>query len=185
MMINHFNDALERAKHVQRDAQKLLDLELMVGNYEVDEVSILCGSPVLLQTLVNHCTSLGYDHFNRVESDRMKRKDTLRQRKFDVRFEFLRAPGASWRIEAMCVLGGHAPLHSQHIAVYGDPCVVHASFKCQDEEGLGKAERELHKIGSALPFCASYQNSYGEFSYWKVGRYYLKPRVNLRDDLRG
>jgi hypothetical protein len=105
---------------------------------------------------------------------------------FDVRFEFLRLPLTGsregfrdWRIEAMCVLDGNAPLHSQHIERFGDPCIVHASFKLDDEGEYAKAKAELSEFG--FPFCAEYSNSYGRFSYWNAGRYYLKPRVNLRD----
>lgn len=177
-----FDYIAARVEVVAADAQRMLDLDLMVGNFKIDEVAVLCETPDMLDRFVNMAVLRGADNFNSVEHDVMKRQGrTFRRGRFDVKFEFLRFPGKDYRIEAMTVLKGSAPLHSQHRERFGAPSVVHASFKCSDPFGYADVIERLHAVGPALPFCAEYSNSYGVFSYWNVGKYFLKPRVNIRD----
>lgn len=115
---------------------------------------------------------------------------------FKVRFEFFRGQldetehrALPWRVEAMTVLDGMAPLHA-------DPNgrVVHASYKLGSlrdyTNELGRLEKEF-----GLKPVAHYRNAYGRFSYWENGDFpwggsgsdkgiLLKPRVNLRDATR-
>lgn len=112
---------------------------------------------------------------------------------FAVRFEFLRLPAAQWRVEAMCILTGTAPLHEAWLDRCGSGCVVHVSYKLPS-----RAEYNLHTAvgpGSSLwadqpVLRAEYGNSYGRFAYYQHdnfvsadGRHawFLKPRVNERD----
>lgn len=171
-----------RVGAVARDAQKILDLDLGIGNFAVDEVAIVCGDERMLEKVVADTEVMhGWKRFNSVPRDKMRRRmGLLRRQSFDVRFEFLQPSEVDYRIEAMTVLSGSAPLHSQHLIQYGDPSVVHASFKCKSLEEYDRVRVALHGM-NALPFKAEYSNSYGVFSYWKCGHYFLKPRVNLRD----
>jgi hypothetical protein len=128
--------------------------------------------------------------FNRVERDLMQmERENGDGPSFQVRFEFFRPRmdlsdrEALWRVEAMAVLEGFAPLHR-------DPTcrVVHASYKCSD---MADYEQELVRLVSAgMTPVAHYRNTYGRFSYFENPEFpwgaedrpiYLKPRVNLRD----
>lgn len=107
---------------------------------------------------------------------------------FQVAFEFFKGQLGGgeelpWRVEAMAVLGGFAPLHR-------DPTgrVVHASYKLKDEVEYEGEMKKLPEFG--MTPVAHYRNAYGRFSYWENGDFpwgaedrpiYLKPRVNLRD----
>lgn len=104
-------------------------------------------------------------------ADELAHKDGT-ECKFDVRFEFLKIPGALFRFECMTVLEGCAPLHQRR----SNGSVIHVSYKPTDYD---KAKKELAQADR--PFMAEYRNSYGKFSYWKYGNLFLKPRVNLRD----
>ena len=151
----------------------------------IDEIAVCFASVKSLEEFLESAVQDGgYEHFNSVARDTMRRRDIVGE-EFDVRFEFLRVPLALYRIEAMTVLGGDAPLHQQANALFGEACVVHLSYKManlQDyqDEVCGKAASRYKKI-------AEYSNSYGMFSYWRqdsqvrLGLPYLKPRVNLRD----
>lgn len=91
-----------------------------------------------------------------------------------------------WRIEAMYARSG-SPLHDAHLKFMerDEVCIMHASFKCADEESYGVAVKSLRDNGyEAVQLCDS---TYGRFSYWAPAEgvsgpaVYLKPRVNLRD----
>lgn len=175
--INTFSDALVTAAKEQQRAQAETSL-VLVSPYEVDEISVLFADPDRLQAFVEYCKEQGIEHFNRVDSDRMVRIDGPGQ--FDVRFEFLRFPTLGWRIEAMCVLDGQAPLHEAHLDRLGDGCIVHASYKLPEVEAYRAHRRYLSDKGAIL--AGEYENSYGRFAYWGSGHNpYMKPRVNLRD----
>lgn len=147
------------------------------GSYRIDEIALLWENAAELDSFVQWAGSAGgMDWFNSVQTDRMERQD--KPGEFDVRFEFLRYPDADWRIEAMCVLGGDAPLHSKHLKVVGNGAIVHASFKVQSEDAYWDSfnwmeEAQFFKV-------AEYLNSYGWFSYWDSldSLHYFKPRVN-------
>lgn len=169
----------------QREAQYLTDTTLFVPAM-IDEVSLLFTTEADLIDFTKWCIVNGIDNFN-TTGDEMVRMDTDHglDESFHVRFEFLRVPGAPWRIEAMCVLDGAAPLHFAHLAEHGDGCVVHASWKEANLTTYNRVKEGLRAEGGglvhAVPFHAEYRNSYGQFSYWGTGPFYFKPRVNLRD----
>lgn len=177
-------DMMIEAQNALTDAQFSLDTELFL-KATADETSLLFATPEELDGFKLWAIQSGLECFNTVDRDRMVRLDKGATEGFDVRFEFMRLPGAAggdWRIEAMCVLGGQAPLHEEHLAAHGTGKPVHVSFKCEDENRYRVMKRTMADDGfQSIPFHAEYQNSYGRFSYWGVGPWYLKPRVNLRD----
>lgn len=149
---------------------------------KVDEVALLWSDAKELDSFVQWALTVGgMENFFSVPHDVMVRQD--REEGFNVRFEFLRIPGADWRIEAMCVLDGEAPLHQQHLDIMGNGCIVHVSYKLSEMESYLVAKDYLIEAGCVQH--AEYQNTYGMFSYWLAdeGLFYYKPRVNLRDQL--
>lgn len=126
-------------------------------------------------------------------------RDVVRTRpvrsEYEVHYWFLSAPeGHSsperpWRIEVMVPHSG-SPLHDSFLRDMRrggqDSGLVHASFKCTDEEAYANAVVALGKNGyEAAQRCES---TYGKFSYWypldlndTEPATALKPRVNLRD----
>lgn len=157
-------------------------------NPNVDEVALLFHSSAALDAFLRDMPGTA-EVFNRVPCDIMRRQDMLGS--FQVRFEFvrltaehtLRFPHSTepWRIEAMCVLEGDAPLHRQKIAMSEElPCVVHWSYKLPNLDAYQAAVRAHRSAGDVMR--AEYLNSYGMFSYFgSNGAPYMKPRVNLRD----
>lgn len=154
-----------------------------------DESSLLFSNERALGSFVQWAyTEGGLERMGSVPSDRMMRMDSPKQEWFDVRFEFMKVPDTDWRIEAMCILDGVAPLHSAALAKYGEGSVVHVSWRAApngDAEGYRRHRKVLETAGVAdpMPFLAEYRNSYGRFSYYGLDGKppYLKPRVNLRD----
>ena len=156
-------------------------------NPSIDEVALLFHSSVALDAFVRDLPPT-VEVFNRVPCDIMKRQDMLGS--FQVRFEFIRferghplrfLTDGDWRIEAMCVLEGDAPLHRQKIAMSETlPTVIHWSYKLPNLDAYQGAVRAHRAAGESMR--AEYSNSYGMFSYFgSNGAPYLKPRVNLRD----
>lgn len=177
----------------------------------VDEVSLLFADPDELEAFrlwaieggrmdnfarvqQDVCLCLGADWWNPTDDMTTEVTPPVRPTEtFAVRFEFLRLPAAQWRIEAMCILSGDAPLHEAWLEMYGSGCVVHVSYKLPSRD----AYEQHTAVG---PQCsqwpdqpvlrAQYGNSYGRFAYYQhdnfedsVGRnaWFLKPRVNERD----
>jgi len=148
-----------------------------------DEVAICFPDEESLVLFVKEAIQdYGLENFNSVEKDHMSRLDRIGEG-FDVRFEFLRLPGRSWRFECMFVYpGGIAPLHERALRENGgEPVIIHISFKLHNVDEYGQTVREW-PTRHAWSRKAEYSNSYGIFSYWSVnGGPYWKPRVNLRD----
>jgi hypothetical protein len=167
----------ERALRWSRDHMAACDLG---ESYRIDEIALLWENAAELNSFVQWASGGGgMEWFNSVQEDRMERVD--KPSEFKVRFEFLKFPDADWRIEAMCVLEGEAPLHTKHLKIVGNGAIVHASFKVPTEadywESFGWLEEaQFFKV-------AEYVNSYGWFSYWDSldSLHYFKPRVNRRD----
>jgi hypothetical protein len=163
---------LARASKAVREGQFCLDTELFLP-MRVDEVSILFKHNTELDGFVRYCVSRDLEHFNGVR-DTCHNEWASDPNTFQVRFEFLRYPGADWRIEAMCVNSGFAPLHER----LRNHSMPHVSFKCLDTMHYDHINKVLTGI---LPWQGSYRNSYGAFSYFGAYAPYIKPRVNLRD----
>lgn len=112
---------------------------------------------------------------------------------YDVRYEFFSIAGRNYRVEAMTLQGGFSPLHVNEFRrdrtakAYG----IHASFKCPTEEDYAIATHRLRE--AEWEVAQKCESAYGRFSYWQPTDsmkwlpdgpiMYLKPRVNLRDDL--
>jgi len=174
-----FLQSVRAAIREQGLVQFWLETDLFLP-YKIDEMSILFSTPALLRQFRRWAEDEGgLDVFNANVRDHMEGNGpVVGQSVFDVRFEFMRWPGAEWRIEALCATG-RAPLHSARLDVYGEACIMHASFKCED---LATYEKDCNALAEAgLELAGTYRNSYGVFSYWGGGRVWLKPRVNLRD----
>lgn len=149
---------------------------------KIDEVAICFRAERSLIDWVDEATANGLDHFNSVPYDTMRRQDIAGE-SFGVRFEFLRWEGYPWRIEAMCVMDGWAPLHDAAMNQDGSPVVIHVSYKVDNLVDYQEEVRILRDSGLAMK--GEYMNSYGIFSYWPGpnGSFpYVKPRVNLRDE---
>jgi hypothetical protein len=183
---SYFGALVMEADRAVAKAQQMFDLELFV-KAQMDEASLLFHTEGELEEFVEWAKGSGLHHFNSVPLDGMIRQGMgFVDESFLVRFEFLRLHGASWRIEAMYIPEGVAPLHREYERQNGSPCVVHVSFKCEDFWRYEKMKRVLanEDVAPALKEEAEYRNSYGMFSYWssKSGPMpYIKPRVNLRD----
>ena len=181
---NHdINTLIRRVEREQRRAQQCLSLDILMRG-DVDEVSLLFASEEDLDQFVAEASAHGFDHFNSV-ADTLVRQDAEEPQQFDVRFEFLKRPEDSWRIEAMAVTSdlAAAPLHSAALAEHGTPATIHASFKVKTR-GEYEAVRDILAIqfGNSGGMRGEYQNTYGRFAYFGSGAVpYLKPRVNLRD----
>lgn len=113
--------------------------------------------------------------------------------KYEVEYRFFSTPlrtagGATVRIELMRLGNGHSPLHHLYNQPQDsrgrDACIVHASFKCNDEAEYRVICNHLASMGlNCGQDCSS---DYGLFSYWRNPDFdgvllWLKPRVNLRD----
>lgn len=166
------------------------ELDMMSYPFKADEAAIVFAHEEGLDEFVQLCLDIGVDNFNSV-TDTMQMVDDhglIKQgmESFRVRFEFLGAgdteQGNQFRIEAMCALTEGAPVHEEHIARRGAPTLVHVSYKAPDLYAYEAHLRKLHKDGAALRAC--YRNTYGQFRYYGEAHrgYYVKPRVNLRDE---
>jgi hypothetical protein len=209
---DHALDAANHARFIDylRKAGRALNLSAYMNATELylpgkpDEVSLLFATREELEDFRVWAIDKGLVNFARVESDVcfLTKSDwrevvnselvtPMDTEAFVVRFEFLKFPGAEWRIEAMCVLGGTAPLHEAWLDMYGSGCVVHVSYKCASRADYDQhcatgpqasvwAEQPTHR--------ASYANGYGRFAYYQHDNFsgpgldwLLKPRVNERD----
>lgn len=169
-ILSNVRDALDRAR----------------DHVNADEIAIVFPTPNSLTEFVEKVTYESgvhrLEHFNSVQRDLMARQDSPQT--FNVRFEFLRRRNdlLNWRIEAMCVLDGVAPLHEAALEESGGrPVVIHASYKLAS---LAEYEEEKKRLADldGREMAAEYVNSYGMFSYFDFGLpFFMKPRVNLRD----
>lgn len=150
-----------------------------------DEVALLFSGEDTLNEWVTWAKGQGYEHFGSIERDRMV-ETWSGGTEFDVRFEFLRLEGFPFRIEAMCVLDGSAPLHEATLERYGNGAVVHVSWRAApngDSHGYVRHRQVLEHLDAPLRPLREYRNSYGIFCYYgdEDKPPFLKPRVNLRD----
>lgn len=184
-----FEGMVAEAARAQRKAQYELDAEFFI-KAKVDEISIWFDSDWLLDEFLVWAGYGRLEHFDTVESDAVYQTYGASElgiphhsKPFLVRYEFLRVPGADWRIEAMTIRSGSSAIHDR--LETGD--LVHASWKLPDMVEFLHATDVLgdgcEGVFQAIPNLAVYRNSYGMFSYFgEPGKLpYFKPRVNLRD----
>lgn len=174
---------------VEYRAQAQEQLRGMFGAaYDIDEMALMFTEEAWALRWISSAVRIpGVNLFNTAH-------DAVQTRpvpsSYNVHYWFLSTPAADlgdkdWRIEAMFAHPG-SPLHDVHLrAMQGrEICVMHASFKCPDEEAYAVAVKTLADNGyEAAQLC---QSTYGRFSYWAPEEsagagVYLKPRVNLRD----
>lgn len=144
----------------------------------VDEMSILFRSRAEHIGFTEWARARGLV-FNEVTE---KQKDlTAPGHGFTTNFTFVKKRIWDWRIEAMVVTSGRAPLHTQLNLMHGDFTIAHASWKLKDVEIYHKDKCALEDAG--FRFHKEYRNGYGQFAYFSHPEFpfYFKPRVNLRD----
>lgn len=162
---------------------------------KIDEAALLFSDPGQLNEWLTWAKGQGYEHIGSIERDHMRCRNLWspaglnmaphHSPGFQVRFEFLHLEGFPFRIEAMCVLSGDAPLHERVLAKYGEGAVVHLSWRAApngDADGYMRHRLVLQDSAHMKPM-AEYENSYGRFCYYgEIDKPpFLKPRVNLRD----
>ena len=183
------SQTMRRVVQMKADADE--ELRAMFGaSYAIDEMALMFTDQDWLTRWVTSAVRVpGMVLFNSAH-------DHVRTRpvpsSYDVHYWFLSAPSehtsrGEWRIEAMYPHPG-SPLHDAHLTHMSERniAVMHASFKCSDEEAYAVAVKTLADNGyEAAQYCDS---TYGKFSYWspldredRAPGPYLKPRVNLRD----
>ena len=176
-----YSQIMSAAIKARTDAQKNLDLVFHIG-MEVDEVAVYFEKKGDLDQFLAYAVNQGMEHFNSVPSDAMHQIygnsemgiPNRAGHAFDVRFEFLRIPNSDWRIEAMQVLDGWAPLHRRLRS--GE--IAHVSGKVQ-AGSLHYYSVLRAALSKRLTCQAEYLNSYGRFAYFGDEAPYFKPRVNL------
>lgn len=182
-LVEMFERSLRKAKRARMMAQFQLDTELFL-NATIDEVSVLFSDPSVLSDFVEWAKRKGLTHFNSVDDSCYSER--FEPHSYRVRLDFLSFPDLPWRIEAMCILSGDAPLHRIHLEKYGNGCPVHASFKCKDQQHYEDVKQYLLSPASGVNLVpmVEYRNAYGLYAYFggpETDRFYVKPRVNLRD----
>lgn len=149
-----------------------------------DEVSILFREKQPFLELVQEAKREGL-WFNHSQETQV---DTKTGNVYHTNYQFLWPDReAGWRIEAMHITGGFAPLHEEIMQAKGTPCIAHVSYKLDSVKEYRAARRDLRKLIHRNSL-AEYQNGYGLFSYFPIYdehgkvRVYIKPRVNIRDN---
>lgn len=181
---------MERVVAVKKSMDE--ELRAVFGTaYAIDEMALMFTDQGWAQRWVTAAVAVpGITLFNSA-------RDTVSTRpvrsEYNVHYLFMTTPDVHhepgpWRLEVMHLHPG-SPLHGSYLATMDGPdaVVMHASFKCPDEEAYAVAVQTLQRNGyEAAQMCTS---DYGRFSYWSPEDWpdradsltYLKPRVNLRD----
>ena len=150
-----------------------------------DEVSLLFGIQEEYIRFCDEANDRGL-HFAGVKEHQ---RQVGGEEEFFTQFEFVWPyPDAEWRIEAMLVLGGTAPLHRRFMRkAYSDVGVVHVSWKEPDAESYFGSRIEM-EYSMGLELAREYRNGYGRFAYYPIHApehgnllTYIKPRINERD----
>lgn len=198
----NFEEIIMGLANRKRAAQAALDTIFKdpEREFEIDEVALMfVGNP---WPFLEEAVKLdGVDLFN-VADDEVETFPIHRD--YSVRYYFLSTP-FGFRVECMRITGGISPLHNGFIGFDGStkdvlPPVVHYSFKCADETEYKYATATMR--GNEWEMAQGCESTYGRFSYWmtdertddalseadwpwreKGYEAYLKPRVNLRDDV--
>lgn len=151
---------------------------------DIDEMAMLFGSGHMLALFVGLAVRQeGYTLFN--TADDVVETYPLRSG-YRAHYWFLTTPHG-YRLELMNAEPG-SPLHDNMLRqmTESDAAPVHASFKVDSEVNYAIANGTLQQGGYE---CVQRCNSaYGRFGYWQhsgnegPAEWYLKPRVNLRDN---
>lgn len=176
---------------VQMKERATQELRAMFGTtYSIDEMALMFTDQGWLQRWVTDAVRVpGITLFNTAHDSVQTRPVPS---SYDAHYWFLSTPEAyhqdgEWRVEAMTTHPG-SPLHDSMLRTMRGTtiAVVHASFKCPDEEAYAIAVKTL--VDNAYEAAQLCDSTYGKFSYWspmdredRAPCAYLKPRVNLRD----
>lgn len=179
-------DILAACRIQYRVAQKELDLALNVGMV-IDEVAVYFDRTWELDAFLNEAPEYGWiansgesvshDEMYQLFGNSSRGVRNAGGHAFDVRFEFLHKEGVPYRIEAMHVIDGWAPLHRR----MESSDIAHVSGKVTAGNSTAYAALKCALGSSGLPMMAEYRNSYGLFSYFGERAPHFKPRCNMRD----
>jgi hypothetical protein len=174
-----FTELVKAHQQAQEELRGMFGAEAVI-----DEMALMFRDPDVLRSWVDAAVRIpGVTLFNTAHDSVGTQPIPGR---YSVHYWFLSVPEVygPWRVEAMFAHPG-SPLHdSLRRQGRGEELLmVHASFKCPDEEAYGVATNTLARNGyEPVQKCES---TYGRFSYWRhedaVRGVFLKPRVNLRD----
>lgn len=154
-------------------------------NYRIDEIALMVDSTSQLGKLTDQLQRLhGWSRFNQARDAVVT--GPIRS-KYEVEYTFFKHPERNYRLEVMRLMRGVSPLHMAFDTVLDSAgCVlVHASFKCEDEETYAYSRQHMQEMGYLE--AQRCESTYGRFGYWTTANPvpqavpYLKPRVNLRD----
>lgn len=159
--------------------------------YNIDEMALIFFEEEALHTFIGSAVKRnGYKLFNHADD---KVFTSPIRSDYHVKYWFLET-GLGYRLELMYIDSGFSPLHYPAQLAINEmgtvlPLTMHASFKVPDEEHYGVVVNALQRDLEAelVQKCIS---EYGRFSYFlpperdkQLGQFYIKPRVNLRDEL--
>lgn len=169
-----------------RDKMEAKMLKMGLGDYMIDEVAIMFDNRARLGEFVSDAVmGDGVKLFNRA-FDQVKTWPW--QTAYEVEYFFLETR-STMRVECMALNNGMSPLHfavASHMTPNHPLSVVHMSFKTADSTEYEKVNDilEARPEATKVQVCTS---TYGAFTYWHIvgelGGIYLKPRVNLRDNV--
>lgn len=156
----------------------------------IDELAILVPSLEMAMALIGDAVGREWVYTNHSKDD--VRTEPLNT-EYRVRYHFLTSPSRYYRLEIMHLSNGFSPLHHSMdymgSARYRSDAfpIVHASFKPL-ASGEARYEDAQRKLAEARYVNAQEcRSTYGRFSYWRrtddERLLYLKPRVNLRDEV--
>lgn len=162
----HAEMAKQAGSWVRRAQYELDTIHLVKAT--IDEAALVFSTEQALESFTLWAINQGYEHIGFVKRDGMNIRTLdhgVASHAFDVRFEFLKLDGFDFRIEAMCVLDGTAPLHEAALAKQGEGAVIHLSWRGApngDADGYHRHRRILEAKGGhgALEPLAEYGNSY-------------------------
>lgn len=174
----------ERARDADQELNVIHGTENRVY---VDELAILVPGRELAMEFIDEAVQFGWCFFNR-SSDivRVEPFGTV----YSVEYYFLRHHAYPWRFEVMRKVSGVSPLHDalKPFMAEGDLPLVHASFKPYTGESPHNYTAEKDRLNEAGYWLAQEcRSTYGRFGYWRALNdpmvQYLKPRINLRDEV--
>jgi hypothetical protein len=181
------SSAMQEVTATRQQAQEALR-GMFGADAHIDEMAVMFRDPGELRNFVEAAVRVpGVTLFNTAHDSVSTQPIPGR---YDVHYWFLSMPQENgeqpWRLEVMFAHPG-SPLHDslrRQMTRETPLMLVHASFKCPDEEAYASAVHTLARNNyEMLQRCES---TYGRFSYWLTDEVtdqglLLKPRINLRD----
>lgn len=191
-----------------RVQENLLGIEAWIKHYEdklpkhcyIDEAAILAADPWKRGKITAQLREEGWDKFN--EAQDLVATNPFGTR-YCVEYHFFQHPDKVYRLELMMLtednvgLHGFSPLHQALLwsippGLYESKetksAIPHLSFKMAGDSTVkGYTRAVQHLKDQACIHAMTCQSTYGAFGYFigndTMRQIYLKPRVNLRDEL--